>query len=65
MQIWIFGKPATGDLARPFKAAPGLMSALADANAASNESTNAAEEKKEAGGAKITEIVEEEPKKSK
>lgn len=55
IKIWILGKPATGDLARPFKAAPGLMSALQEANQASNDSINRADE---VGTAKITEITD-------
>jgi len=53
IRIHILGYPATGDLARPFKAPPGLMSALNEANQASNGSIKRAEDE---NTPKITEI---------
>lgn len=38
-KIWIWGVPATGDLKRPFKPAPGLLSGLAGDNAAAGPQT--------------------------
>ena len=57
IQLHVLGKPAVGDLKRPFKAAPGLMSALQDASAGEGNAT--ATEPVAAGGAKIEEIKEE------
>lgn len=54
VKIHLFGKPASGDLKRPFKAAPGLMSSLqggAPAQVQDKKSLEAAE-KAGRGGAK-------------
>lgn len=34
VQLHLFGKPATGNLARPFKSAPGLLDSLTGQNSA-------------------------------
>lgn len=62
VQLHIFGKPATGKLARPFKEG-GMMQALQEANEASNEAIVA----NDTGSttARITEITDEEEKKIK
>lgn len=59
VKIHILGKEATGDLERPFKAAPGLMSALTEAQNAGNDTATPVA----AGEPKIKEITEEEAKK--
>ena len=53
-KIWLFGNPAVGDLKRPFKAAPGLMSSLQGGAAApaQDKKSIAAAEKSGRGGAK-------------
>jgi len=53
-KIWLFGNPAVGDLKRPFKAAPGLMSSLQGGAAApaQDKKSTAAAEKSGRGGAK-------------
>ncbi|CUM66770.1 uncharacterized protein PRCAT00004451001 [Priceomyces carsonii] len=53
VKIHLFGSPATGDLKRPFKAAPGLMSAFANAqNSPSDEQSFKKAEISGAGGIK-------------
>lgn len=59
VKIHILGKDATGDLKRPFKAAPGLMSALSEAQNAGNDTATPVT----AGEPKIKEITEDEAKK--
>jgi hypothetical protein len=51
-KIHLFGKPATGDLKRPFKAAPGLMSGLQSGAAQSDKKAVEAAEKAGRGGVK-------------
>ena len=63
VQIWIFGKPATGKLARPFKEG-GMMQALQEANETSNDAI-ANDTTTGTTTARITEITEEEEKKIK
>lgn len=63
VQIWIFGKPATGKLARPFKEG-GMMQALQEANETSNDAI-ANDTTTGTTTARITEISEEEEKKIK
>ncbi|CAD6576016.1 MAG: hypothetical protein CYPHOPRED_005853 [Cyphobasidiales sp. Tagirdzhanova-0007] len=62
IKIWILGQRAEGDLARPFKQPAGLMSALQDANAASNDGINRAEAETASTIPQITEIEEESKK---
>jgi len=53
VKIHLFGKPAVGELKRPFKAAPGLMSSLQGGAAATQDKkTIAAAEKAGRGGVK-------------
>jgi len=53
VKIHVFGRPAEGDLKRPFKAAAGFMSALQQGGAvASDKKTVEAAEKAGRGGAK-------------
>jgi hypothetical protein len=51
-KIHLLGKPATGDLKRPFKAAPGLMSGLQGGGAQSDKKAVEAAEKAGRGGVK-------------
>lgn len=50
MQIHLFGTPATGDLKRPFKQAPGLMAALTGAGAGDVKTDKASVESAEISG---------------
>jgi hypothetical protein len=53
VKIHLFGKPAVGELKRPFKAAPGFMSALQGGDAvASDKKSIEAAEKAGRGGVK-------------
>ena len=53
VKIHLFGQPAVGDMKRPFKAAPGLMSALQGGAAPSQDKKSIeAAEKAGRGGAK-------------
>jgi hypothetical protein len=53
VKLYLFGQPATGDLKRPFKAAPGIMSGLSGGAApAQDKKTLEAAEKAGRGGAK-------------
>jgi hypothetical protein len=53
VKIWLFGQPAVGDLKRPFKVAPGLMSGLTGGAAPTQDKkTLEAAEKAGRGGAK-------------
>lgn len=52
VQIHLFGKPAIGDLKRPFKAAAGLMSSLGGAAPAQDKKTIEKTEKAGRGGVK-------------
>ena len=52
-QLWVWGKPAAGDLKRPFKAAPGLFG-MAGAQGPQTDKA-AIKEAEKAGGAKKTE----------
>ncbi|EFX06503.1 phosphate transporter [Grosmannia clavigera kw1407] len=51
-KIYLFGKPASGDLKRPFKAAGGLMSSLQGGSAQSDKKAVEAAERSGRGGAK-------------
>ncbi len=49
-QLWVWGKPATGELKRPFKAPPGLFGAAGQGGAQTDKA--AIKEAEKAGGAK-------------
>lgn len=51
-KIHLFGQPATGDLKRPFKQAPGLMSALQGGEVKSDKKAVEAAERAGRGGVK-------------
>ena len=50
-QLWVFGKAATGDLKRPFKAAPGLFGMQGGGGPQTDKA--AIKEAEKAGGAAV------------